>query len=295
MASHNVIVLDGDSVRFFHEAFFDYCCARLFAEQARTLLEFLIEGEREQHLFRRAQVRQILEYERERASAAYLRDLRDLLTDTRVRYHLKKLALDWLSGLGAPREEEWNLLESLDPATPIGIWARRVPWGRPAWVALLERLHVWERWLESPDVETVRVAVRMLSLPDVMKVCSVGIARLFRPYLEGPKTWREEFGQLFYFGESHHSREMFELLRDATRLRLLGAPNRNEWTPYKDLATARPGYAVELLAVMLDLEAGATVDSDDEDWEGEIAADFIIESARYAPEAFAREILPRPV
>ena len=296
MASHNVIVLDGDSVRFFHEAFFDYCCARLFAEQGRTLLEFLIEGGREQHLFRRAQVRQILEYERERDFGAYLRDLRDLLADTRVRYHLKKLALDWLSGLAAPREEEWSLLESLDPATPIGLWARRVPWGRPAWVALLERLSVWEQWLESPDTETVRVAVRMLSLPDVMKVCSVEIARLFRPYLEGQKAWREEFGELFYFGESHHSREMFELLRDATRLRLLAAPNRQDWSRYENLAKLRPDYAVELLAVMLDLEAGAVGDQDeDEEWEGEIAADFIIETARRTPEAFAREVMPRVI
>lgn len=295
MASQNVIVLDGDSVRFFHEAFFDYCCARLFAEQGGTLLEFLIEGDREQHLFRRAQVRQILEYERERDAATYLSDMRDLLTDPRIRYHLKKLALDWLGGLGAPREEEWKLLELLDPATPIGIWATRVPWGRPAWVALLERLGVWERWLESPDAEIVGVAVRMLSLPDVMKDCSVGISRLFRPYLEGQKTWRSAFGELFYFGEPHHSREMFELLRDATRLRLLGAPNRQEWSRYENLAQVRPDYALELLAVMLDSEAGTTSDDDEEDWEGEIAAGFIINIARRAPEAFAREVLPRVI
>ena len=255
MASHNVIVLDGDSVRFFHEPFFDYCSARLFVEQGRALLEFLLEGGREQHLFRRAQVRQILEYEREHDFAGYLRDLREVLTDRRVRFHLKKLALDWLGGLPAPREEEWRLLESLDPAEAVGIWARRVPWGKPAWMLLLDRLRIWGHWLESPDVDTVKAAVLMLSLPDIMKTCSTQIARLFRPYVNGQKPWRDEFAGLFSFGESHHSREMFELLRDAIQSRLIGPPKQMDWHHYETLAETRLDYAVELLAVLLDQES----------------------------------------
>jgi hypothetical protein len=293
MASHNVIVLDGNAVRFFHEAFFDYCSARLFAEQGRTLLEFLLEGGYEQHLFRRAQVRQILEYERERDFAGYIRDMRELLTDGRVRYHLKNLALDWLRELAAPREEEWRLLESLDPATPIGVWARRVPWGKPAWVLLLDQLGVWEQWLESPDANTVRVAV--LSLRDAMKICSGQIARMFRPYLDGQKPWRGEFGELFSLGELHHSREMFELLLDATRARLLETPNRIDLPRYEELAKVRPDYAVELLAVILDLESERVDEEDADESEGEIAANFVIEAARGAPEAFAREVLPRVI
>src|SRR5437868_11768104 len=107
MASQNVIVVENDTVRFFHETFFDYCWARLFVEEGRTLLEFLLADGLEQHLFRRAQVRQILEFQRERDFSTYLRNLRELLTDTRVRYHLKKLAIDWLARRVDPRPEEW--------------------------------------------------------------------------------------------------------------------------------------------------------------------------------------------
>ena len=294
MASQNVIVLDGDSVRFFHEAFFDYCSARLFAEQGRTLLQFLLEGAREQHLFRRAQVRQILEYEREHDFPSYLRDLRELLSNAGVRYHLKKLALDWLGRLPIPQEEEWRVLESLDFTTPIGAWAQRVPWGRPGWFTLLDRLGVWKRWLEAPEPEVVSLAVRMLSLPDVMKVCSAQVAKLFRPYVDA-RRWRPEFGQLFYFGELHHSREIFDLLLDATNAGLLDPPSRTDWSRYDRLSKVRPDYAVELLGVLLDLETAQGGDDELEEWEGEIGADFIIEAARGAPEAFARAIMPRVI
>lgn len=293
MASQNVIVLDGNSVRFFHELFFDYCCARLFAEQGITLIQFLTDEGREQHLFRRAQVRQILEFERARDFSAYLRDMRDLLTASSIRYHLKKLALDWLGVIESPREEEWMLLESLDPSTPIGFSATRVPWGHPAWVTLLDNIGVWERWIESSDAEVVQVAVRMLSLPDVMKVCSARIARLFRPYLEAQKVWREEYCELFFFGEVYHSREMFELFLDANRRRLLVIKNRLGWSRYESLPLLKPDYAVELLAVFLDLKAGSTADCEEEDEEGENVAEFIGNTARYVPEAFAREVMPR--
>jgi len=295
MASHNVIVLDGESVRFFHEAFFDYCCARLFEEQGKTLLEFLIDGGREQHLFRRAQVRQILGYEREHNNGAYMRDLHAMLTDARIRYHLKKLTLDWLGGLAEPEDSEWRLLEALNPASPIGLWARRVPWGRPAWVPVLLRLGVWEKWLESSNTETVQLAVRMLSLPDVVKACPIEVARLFRPYIDEQKTWREEFRELFAFGVSHHSRDMFELLRDATRRQLLGSSKSHDWYHYERLAQEKPLYAVELLAVMLDLESSSDANEAADEESERIGVNFIIESARGAPEDFVRSIMPHVI
>jgi hypothetical protein len=58
MESEHVLIRDGQRYAFFHEGFFDYAFARRFAAQGRVLLPFLQQGE--QHLFRRAQVRQIL-------------------------------------------------------------------------------------------------------------------------------------------------------------------------------------------------------------------------------------------
>ena len=292
MASQNVIVLDGDTVRFFHESFFDYCCARLFAEEERTLLDFLLSDGSEQHLFRRAQVRQILEFQRDNNFPAYLRDLGALLTDNRIRYHLKKMALDWLSRRTDPRQDEWRLLESIEPSQPISFLAKRIAWGSPPWVKLLNTLGIWRRWLDGSEAETTQLAVRILGLPSNVAACSTEVAQLFRPSVEGKKPWLEEFAQIFSFKEAFLSRETFDLLMSATRAKLLKPQADHDWYHYKELAEAKPGWAVELLAVMLDIEAATPEDEDSAD---KLGSDFIAEAARRAPEAFAKEVFPRVV
>ena len=58
MASEGVLTFDGRRYGFGHESFLDYCFARLFVNRPQSLVSFLQESE--QHLFRRAQVRQVL-------------------------------------------------------------------------------------------------------------------------------------------------------------------------------------------------------------------------------------------
>ena len=109
MASEFVLVFDGKHWRFFHETFFDYCFARAFVRRNGQLLDLLLKSE--QHLFRRGQVRQILAFQRGRGdTTAYLAVLEQLLSEGRVRFHLKRLAIDWLRTLDDPSEQEWTLL-----------------------------------------------------------------------------------------------------------------------------------------------------------------------------------------
>jgi hypothetical protein len=65
LVSDNVLVLENGRYRFFHESFFDYAFARRFVNERRDLARFLTQDCAEQHLFRRAQVRQVLAYQRE--------------------------------------------------------------------------------------------------------------------------------------------------------------------------------------------------------------------------------------
>ncbi|MCX6602225.1 MAG: hypothetical protein NTV52_01375, partial [Acidobacteria bacterium] len=60
MESEGVVSVDGRRYAFGHESFFDYCFARSYVRNDQSLVSFLSSSE--QHLFRRAQVRQVLTY-----------------------------------------------------------------------------------------------------------------------------------------------------------------------------------------------------------------------------------------
>ncbi len=116
MASEHVLVLDRGRYGFFHEGFFDYAFARRFVARGGKLVQLL--GGAEQHLFRRAQVRQILLHERQETRSRYLADLKWLLTAPTVRFHLRAVVFALLADLRDPTPEEWGILERLTEISP---------------------------------------------------------------------------------------------------------------------------------------------------------------------------------
>jgi hypothetical protein len=111
MASEGVLTFDGKRYGFGHESFFDYCFARAFIKRPESLADFLATSE--QHLFRRAQVRQVLVYLREADPPRYCREIQGLLTDPRIRVHFKDLCLALLADVPTPSKEEWEVWERL--------------------------------------------------------------------------------------------------------------------------------------------------------------------------------------
>jgi hypothetical protein len=93
LISSNVLRRDGQLLAFSHEAFFDYAFARRSVERRRGIRDLLNV---DQLLFRRAQVRQMLEYSRERMPLEFREDVRFLISDTSVRFHLKAMVMEWL-------------------------------------------------------------------------------------------------------------------------------------------------------------------------------------------------------
>ena len=60
MASEGVVIADGPRISFFHASFFDDVFARGFVSRDEDLVDWLSAAG--QDLFRRSQVRQVLEY-----------------------------------------------------------------------------------------------------------------------------------------------------------------------------------------------------------------------------------------
>ena len=108
MVSEGVLSFDQNRYGFGHEAFFDYCFARGFVAKDESLTAFLKKSE--QHLFCRAQVRQVLIYLRDADRKRYCTELSALLTDEEIRYHLKDLAVAVAVEMPNPDESEWNVL-----------------------------------------------------------------------------------------------------------------------------------------------------------------------------------------
>ena len=116
---------DHGRIAFAHEAFFDYAYAQQHMRSGLPLLGLLRSGE--QHLFRRAQVRQILALEREQEPAQYLRDVREILAEDDVRPHLKELVVALVTLVPDPGLDEWQALRVLGDATADSL-AERAHW-----------------------------------------------------------------------------------------------------------------------------------------------------------------------
>ena len=173
LASEGVIATDGRRYGFGHESFFDYCFARLFVDRGEHVVALLKQSE--QHLFRRAQVRQILTYLRDAGPGRYISELRALLADGGIRTHIKDLALALLAEVAEPTEDEWRIRTQLvgpalsaieaGKASPDRLsdlaW-RRLFWSK-SWFEITCKHGLVRAWLASGNDALADVAVDYLS------------------------------------------------------------------------------------------------------------------------------------
>ncbi len=287
LCSLNVLVREGNSYRFFHETFFDYCWARFFISSGGHLLDLLLSSE--QHLYRRAQVRQVLAYVRSTRPDQYLRDLNDVLSNPRIRFHLKKFTLDWLRTLPDPRETEWRIIES---ATPLGsrAYGGDVLWRSVPWFDLLLSLGIWRSWLQSTDEAVVVRAVWLLAMPEILSSRSKQVAQLFGSCISGELPWRPQYLGVFQLGEIYHDREIFDFLLWVIRAGHFDQKPDRHWMTFHDLPDKNAAYAAELLGAMF--ERYGELEDDDSTSSSGLSPDFAIRTADKDPKAFLRHVLP---
>ena len=260
LASEGVISFDGRRYGFGHESFFDYVFARVFVTREEPIAAFLKADE--QHLFRRAQVRQVLAYFRDRDHLRYARELRDLLSDDAIRAHLKDLAFALLVEVASPTDAEWGIWETwIAPALDaiatgdansdrISALAWRRFFGSRPWFADIDRRGIVRDWLASDSERIADMAVNYLWVhqrhsPD-------RAAELVEPY-ERRGEWAWRLRALMERAEHHTSRRFFDLF-----LRLLDngtlddardrfASNGTFWSMLYSLGQERPEWISEVV------------------------------------------------
>ncbi|MCY3770947.1 MAG: hypothetical protein OXG98_02845 [Gemmatimonadetes bacterium] len=310
MASEGVLSNAVGRYAFSHESFFDYCFARVFVTQNDSLIDFLKASE--QHLFRRAQVRQVLEYLRDVDRDRYCRELQALLTDGRIRVHLKEVAVSRAVFLPDPCEGEWNVLvpwieselESIQNGdTNAGKLASLV-WDRffnsESWFPMADGRGLISKWLESGNDYLVDMAVSYVRRHQSHS--GDRVAELLEPFIDMGGEWQRRFFQVIQWPEQVNSRRFFDLFLSLIDNGTLDNANFDIFrTKAYVLIKTRPDWVAEVIAHWLHrrlhnlLTTGAEPDYND--WMSLIGKDrhdagTILEAAAKAPEAFARHMLP---
>ncbi|MCZ2819740.1 hypothetical protein O2V63_05305 [Modestobacter sp. VKM Ac-2977] len=260
MASEGVLEVTARQVTFVHETFFDYCFARTFIADGRTLRDLLVSGE--QDLFRRAQVRQILTYQRSSDRRTYLADLGWMLGAPDVRLHLKALALSLLETVADPSIEEWQLIAPLTAteASPLQARLWQVLRRNPGWFPVLDEVGQWEAWLRADDSDLAERARWAIS--GAAPEHSTRALALLKSGL-APEQWRAQRRALLRRADLHTSRVWFtELLTAIADGDFDGTSNSDLWHAARMLAQHQPAWGAELVEATLRRAQAVTVNTD---------------------------------
>ncbi len=315
MASEGVLTFDGKRYGFGHESFFDYCFARAFVAKDQPLAESLTVSE--QHLFRRAQVRQVLAYLRDADRSRYCSELSALLTDSRVRIHIKDLILATLVSVDDPDDDEWAVLEpwlNLQLAVFEDDQRKRdkfaaLVWQHfftsPSWFHLADRRGLIAGWQASRNDGLINVAVNYLRFHQ--RQFGDRVAELLEPYVGKGGDWMLRLRYVMEWADHGCSRRFFELflrlIDDGTLDQARGpiAVNSTFWSLLYGLAKARPEWIPEVIAHWLRRRTTLIQQQKDENgrvpWRDIFSHDdfgsrHFHEAAEKAPAVFVRCVLP---
>ena len=296
MASESVVYVQDGYVRFFHETFFDYAFARTFVRTNSDLVRWLeLDG---QHLFRRSQVRQVLAFLRDREPnrARYLDLLKRLLEHDGIRFHIKKLVIDWLRALPDPTAEEWSIVEGLEEQLGWHMWtvvSNSVPW-----FDVLQDIGRWRSWLAANDQHAERT-VRQFMMPEVLNARSAAIAALLAPHRAQSDEWRSRLRGFTQAGYGYSSPEMEDLVLALIVDGTLDDVN-DWWFTWYTAVSKWPTFITRVLGAWLDrqisraAELGHNDPFRDERVPYSQHSEHVIKTcAELAPRDFVRELLPR--
>lgn len=292
LASEQVIAIEGDQVSFFHETFFDFTFARLWLSRRQSMVEFLCA--QEQELFRRAQVRQVLELLRERDPDRFRAEVGAVLSSEKVRFHIKEAVVAVLANISSPGSEDVKLVlhlaESESPITKR-LWLQLA---RPAWFGLFYAHGHIEKWLDSEDAALRDRSISWMGnagAEHCVEVAGLLMARSQSPDYAKWLLWVAQRADL------HHCRPLLALLLNAVRAGEIAPTDPSLWLSAHELGDSQPIWAIELLkACFVESPSALALGSD-----GKIgllgmrdySATKLIEVAcKHEPRAFTEAFIP---
>jgi hypothetical protein len=174
----------GNTWLFLHQTLFDYCYARRFVAQGRSLYEVLLAGP--QGLFERPQMVQVLAYLRGADRRTYRQELTALLWAPALRVHLRLLLIGWFGSLPDPTTDEISITRRL--LHDAEDWQRflRAARGNVHWFSVLSA-DVLPTLLHTDDTQRITTITAYLST--LLQHCPQPVLALLRPHLGQSAHW----------------------------------------------------------------------------------------------------------
>ena len=312
LASEGVIAFDGRLYGFGHESFFDYCFARLFVVRPESLVSFLKGSE--QHLFRRAQVRQAVTYLRDADFSRYVQEVDGLLSDEAIRPHIKHLVFALLAEVTEPTEQEWAIwvrwsapaLKAIENGTPNTDKLSEIAWrrffGSPRWFAFAKWRTLIKRWLASGNGRLADEAVNYLRIhqrhgPDI-------VVSMLEPYADCGDEWPQRLRYIMDFADVGTSRRVFDFYLCLIETGVLHDPHRPDAAkgPFRRmvylLAESRPQWVPEVLAKRLQRRLSVIMETGEDLRQAKLLgysnsiAEIFDKAASRAPAEYVQHLLP---
>jgi hypothetical protein len=292
LVSEDVLARDGDRIAFFHETFFDYAFARQWVSRSESLLDFLRRDEQE--LFRRAQVRQILQHLRDREPERSVEEVEAVLTSLDVRFHIKETVIAVLANVPAPTSDEAELVlrvAATKPRFEQRLWQQL---RQPQWFGRFAQDGLIATWLDGAQQEMKERALNlMVSGANEHSGIVAGLlgARQHAPEYLDWLRWVARFADV------HTDRRLFDLMVAAVREGGFDKAEHELWLSVHELAKHQPLWAIELLQARLIDHVHALRLSDD----GKVAdlaireyglTELVREASAAEPLAFVQTIVP---
>ncbi len=311
MVSEGVLSFDQNRYSFGHEAFFDYCFARGFMANDESLATSLKKSE--QHLFRRAQVRQVLIYLHDADPERYCKELRALLTDENIRYHLKDLAVAVAVNMPNPEEAEWNVLapwikselEAIKSGTSNADKFASLVWDRfflsQPWFQIADAKGLIGDWLTSENDKLVDMGVDYVRAHQ--RHSRDRVADLLEPFVGRRGDWTQRFQSVMQFADLANSRRFFELFLRLIDDGTIDGDSRDStfWYNLHSLKDERADWIPEALSHWLlrrlSIIQEASVPGASPNWNDlfnyyDSDSKPIYDSATKFPEKFVQHVLP---
>ena len=292
LVSEHVLARDSGRIAFFHEAFFDYAFARLWVSREESLVDFLLHDE--QALFRRAQVRQILQHLYEREPDRFRTESEAVLTADNIRFHIKETVLAVLANLVTPTSADAELILQIVAARPrfeALLWQQLQ---RPQWFARFHEEGQISTWLDGPDEDMRNHALSLMA--SAVKESPESIADLLGSHKTEP-DYHDWLRRISRFADLSRNRRLFTLVLEGVRQGAYDGAEHKLWLMTNDLAKREPLWAIELLqARLIDHVNSLTLNDKGRvallGMRDHYAAEFIKDAADAESLAFVQTVVP---